>query len=115
MNKRVFKSYNDSTVYLLGITSETTLNQMIEGGLIPSYSNVMLWISDNTIYGKEIRDTIRMAHGLDVFGQLTISRDKEGRELILKAYDTPVEFVTGYTSINNVGWYGQWYKIDLRE
>lgn len=106
----VISVYNDENCSLLGITDSTTLNELVDDGIVPIDSKCILWINGNTIYGQEIRSALYSLYNKDIYGYLTITRYGPERHLAIKAYDTLDTYETTYTEINGAGWYETWLQ-----
>ena len=88
-NNFAIKTYTSSSnINLLGITNTTTLNQLIEGGLIPENSIVVLWINESTAYGREVQEAIKALCGNTHYGFLRIERYSNTRYLTFRTYNS---------------------------
>lgn len=102
--------YTDDNKSLLGINDSTTLNQLIDDGLVPQNSICRLWINDNSTYGSEVRSALNALFHKSIYGYLTITRNQNTRHLRIQAYDTLDTYETTYTEINDAGWYRTWLQ-----
>ena len=94
----------------LGINDSTTLNQIIEGGLLPPGGMIEFWINDNSAYGKEIRTAINNTFSTNFYGFCYIVRTLNGTTRFLKCigYDSFDIYVNVYSEVNSVEWLEEW-------
>lgn len=106
------KSYTAET---LGINSDTTLKQIVEGEFLPKGGTVELWINDDTAYGREVRQGINSEFGGNFFGFCYITRVLPGSTRYLKCVSFNDFSVYGrsYTTTNSLGWMPKWKRIDI--
>ena len=102
--------YTDANNAMLGLTDDTTLNELVEGGIVPVNSIVKTWVNGNSAYGREIREVLNTLFHKDIYGVLTIERIGQERHLTIKSYDTLDTYSTTYTEVNGRGWYGAWLQ-----
>lgn len=102
LNTLNLKTYSDSELSLLGITSTSPKTDFVNR--LPAFSQVTVWINDNTSYGTEIRTQIKTAYGVDVFGYLTVTKTTSTVLFELTGYDRPLSYIQSYSAVNSVGW-----------
>ena len=102
-----FKTYSPKD---LGINDNTTLNQIIEGGLLPPGGMIELWINGNSAYGKEIQTGINNTFSTNFYGFCYIVRTLNGTTRFLKCigYDSFDIYVNVYSEVNSVEWLENW-------
>lgn len=107
------KIYTAITAKNIGITEKTGVNSIVEGGLLPANTTAILWINDDTQYGREIREEVKKSTGYSVFGYLYIERVYDGTTyfLTVKNYTNHRIFTNAYTTINSQGWNDVWHVI----
>lgn len=110
LNVRQKLFYNDTNKSLLGITSDTTINQVVDGMMLPEYSELTLWINDDTVIGRTVRNDINETHKVNPFGYLTIKRFDRVIKLYFEDYGSTDVYLNSYTSINGLGWSADWVK-----
>lgn len=95
---------------LPGLTESSSLSDICEGGLLPSNSEVVLWINDSTRYGQEFR-----LNAGKYIGWLLIQRFGETRYLTFRAFNQPIILINTQSDVNSVGWLDYWYKVNVSE
>lgn len=102
------KHYTKDT--LPGLTNESSLSHICEGGLLPDMSVISLWINDDTRYGQEFRRDAGK-----YIGWLSIQRLGTTWYLTFRAYNQPIILINTQSGVNSVGWLDYWYKVNLSE
>lgn len=107
-NNNLQHFYFDGNKALLGITNDTTLNQLIDGMMLPQWSKLVLWINDGTEIGREVQEALYTSYAVKPYGYLTVVRNGDVIKLYFEDYESTKIYVNSYSSINNRGWYREW-------
>lgn len=108
VNNNLQRFYFDGNKALLGITNDTTLNQLIDGKMLPQWSKLVLWINDETEIGREVQKALYTSYAVKPYGYLTVVRNGDVIKLYFEDYESTKIYVNSYSAINNLGWYREW-------
>lgn len=110
------KTYGSSIeIPELGITTSTSINQLIEGGVLPNGYTIELWCNTETYWGNEIREKLKSRYSVDFFGYVTMHRSFDGNFVTIECrpFNTNDIYLNGWTNVNNMGWHAHWDKVSL--
>ncbi len=84
----------------------------IVGKLQDFNSELVLWINDDTTYGRKVREEIKTTFNTEYYGYLTIRRTLDGKSVHFTAvqYDSPSMYIKIYTTVNSEKW-SEWKKL----
>lgn len=108
VNNNLQRFYFDGNKALLGITNDTTLNQLIDDKMLPQWSKLVLWINDETEIGREVQKALYTSYAVKLYGYLTVVRNGDVIKLYFEDYESTKIYVNSYSTINNLGWYREW-------
>ncbi len=112
-NKVFYQGYYE--INELSISSTTSLNDLVEGNLLPSGSVITLWVNDKTTFGTEIRNGIKTAYpNINFYGYITMQRTIDGATIYMyaRSYENCDMYINRYTTVNSLGWQSQWRKVN---
>lgn len=97
----------------LGITNTTSLNSLIDNGILPRAHCIEMWINEESQIGAEIKKGLNMDS--QPYGTLRCIRTLNGSNVlcIFTSYTDLNIYVNNYTFTNDKGWDLNWKKVSL--